>query len=51
MWEGEDVSICGCMGIDILILVYQLYNLVLFVLITKGSYNEPKINDRLSEPV
>jgi hypothetical protein len=45
---GQDVSICRCMCIDILILVCRLYNLIFSVPITSGSDNYPKINRGLA---
>jgi hypothetical protein len=37
--DGQDISIYGCMCIDILILVYRLYHFIFSVPITKGSDN------------
>jgi hypothetical protein len=42
--DGQAVSIYGCISIDILILVYRVYNLIFYAPITNGSNNYPKIN-------
>jgi hypothetical protein len=45
--DGEDVSVYGCMNIDISLLMYSLYYLTSLVPIAKGLDNQPEINKGL----